>query len=89
MSTNSENYKDQHLIKGEISMIMHKGGEYNPKTGKIEGAKEVIKEQTTKNLIVNTASKLMAWRMAPHMESEQGNTVDEIDSIGGKYATNY
>ena len=78
MKGNNENYQNQHVIKGEISMVMHKGGTYNPKTGKIEGAKEITKEQTTKNLIVNSASKLMAWRMAPLMESEKGNTVEQI-----------
>lgn len=83
MSINNEDYKKQHIIKGEISMVMHKGGEYNPKTGKIEGAKEITKEQKTKNLIVNKASELMAWRMAPTMESETGITVSDLQKITG------
>lgn len=83
MSINNEDYKKQHVIKGEISMVMHKGGEYNPKTGKIEGAQEITKEQKTKNLIVNKASELMAWRMAPTMESETGTTVSDLQKIIG------
>lgn len=83
MSQNNENYSQNHKPSGEISMILHKGGEYNPKTGKIEGAKEIIDEKKVKNLIVNTASKLMAYRMAPMQLSEMGNTVDELQNIMG------
>lgn len=82
-SLNEENYKQQHQPSGSISMIMHKGGEYNPQTGKVEGVKEVVKEQEVKNLIVNSASKLMAYRMAPMQISEAGTTVDELQNIIG------
>ena len=83
MNQNNENYLQNHKPSGEISMVMHKGGEYNPKTRKIEGAKEIVQEKQVKNLIVNTASKLMAYRMAPMQISEMGNTVDELQNIMG------
>ena len=78
--TNTETYKRPH---GDISMVMHRGGEYNPKTGKIEGAEEIIDTKETKNLIVNSASKLMAFRMAPMQISETGTDVTELQNILG------
>ena len=83
MTQNNENYRQQHNPKGTISMVMHKGGEYNPKTGQIEGVKEIVKEEERKNLIVNSASKLMAYRMAPMQISETGTDVSELQSILG------
>ena len=77
---NTEKYKKPH---GEISMIMHRGGDYNPKTGKIEGAEEIIDTKETKNLIVNSASKLMAYRMAPMQISETGTDVTDLQGILG------
>lgn len=58
--------------QGSISMVMHKGGNYNPITGEIEGATEIIDSKEMKNLIVNSASQLMASRMAPLQVSETG-----------------
>lgn len=49
---------------GQIDMILHKGGEYNEETGKIEGG-EIIAEKEVKNLIVDKASELMSCRLAP------------------------
>ena len=77
---NTEKYKKPH---GEISMIMHRGGDYNSKTGKIEGAEEIIDTKETKNLIVNSASKLMAYRMAPMQISETGTDVTDLQGILG------
>jgi hypothetical protein len=50
--------------QGQISMILHKGGEYDPKTGKIING-EIIDTKEVKNLIVDKASELMASRLAP------------------------
>ena len=80
---NAENYKNTRKPHGEISMVMHKGGEYNPKTGQIEGAEKIINKQEVKNLIVNSASKLMAYRMAPMQISETGTDVTELQGILG------
>lgn len=79
----AESYKAARKPHGEISMIMHKGGTYNPATGKIEGAEKIIDKQEVKNLIVNSASKLMAYRMAPLQISETGTDVSEIQGILG------
>lgn len=49
---------------GHIDMILHKGGEYDIKTGTIKNG-AVIAKKEVKNLIVDNASKLMACRMAP------------------------
>ena len=67
--SNEEKYRRP---QGSISMVMHKGGNYNPETGQIEGATEIIDTQNIKNLIVNSASQLMASRMAPLQVSETG-----------------
>lgn len=83
MNQNTESYKETRKPHGEISMIMHKGGEYNPKTGKIEGAEKIIDQKEVKNLIVNSASKLMAYRMAPMQISETGTDVTELQNILG------
>lgn len=50
--------------EGQVSFVLHKGGEFNPQTGKIEGG-EIIAEKEVKNLIVESASVLMARRLAP------------------------
>lgn len=82
-NNNSENYKAQQKPSGSISMVMHRGGEYNPKTGKIEGAKEIIDKKEVKNLIVDSASILMAYRMAPLQVSETNITIDDLQSSFG------
>lgn len=61
---NSENYKDKKPTSGEIGMILHKGGEYDPKTDSIKDG-EIIAQKEIKNLIVDKASVLMAARLAP------------------------
>ena len=58
---NSEKVKKP---SGQITMILHKGGEYDPKTGKIVNG-EIIDKKEIKNLIVDKASELMASRLAP------------------------
>lgn len=80
---NAENYKSTRKPHGEISMVMHKGGTYNPQTGKIEGAQEILDKKEVKNLIVNSASRLMAYRMAPMQISETGTDVTELEGILG------
>lgn len=49
---------------GFIGMVLHKGGEYNVETDTVEGG-EVLEKLEFPNLIVNSASVLMAQRMAP------------------------
>lgn len=61
MMNNSEEFKTP---VGHIGMILHKGGEYDVKTDTIKGG-EIIQKAEFKNLIVNSASVLMAQRMAP------------------------
>ena len=57
---------------GHIGMILHRGGEYDIVTNSIKGG-ELIDSIEFKNLIVNTASILMAQRLAPGYE-ENKNT---------------
>ena len=70
---------------GQISMVLHKGGEYNIHTGKVEGATEIIAEKEVKNLIVDKASELMACRLAPgsHTGLETGGANDGTYLIDG------
>ena len=73
--------------EGYISMVLHKGGEYNTNTGKIEGG-EILQETAGKNLIVNMASELMASRMAPGSHtgaSASGSIVGEFLEKGLQY----
>ena len=56
------NEKYMKPIKGQITMIAHKGGHFE--NGKLVGG-EIIDTETIQNLIVNSASVLMAERMAP------------------------
>ena len=65
--------------KGEIGMVLHEGGEYNPKNGKIEGGK-ILKESSYNNLIVNDASRLMAARLHPNNKS---NGEDFLETTNG------
>jgi hypothetical protein len=67
---NSEKVKKP---KGNIGMILHKGGEYNEETGKIEEGKVIAKREVD-NLIVDKASELMACRLAP------GSATGSIDN---------
>lgn len=70
---------------GQISMVLHKGGEYDKKTGTIKGAEEIITEKEVKNLIVNKASELMACRLAPgsHTGPESGGADEGTFLIDG------
>ena len=54
--------KEAQEVKGQLSMFLHKGGEFV--NGKLVNG-EIIREQTIQNLIVDKASQLMAARMAP------------------------
>lgn len=49
---------------GQINMIIHRGGEYDKTSGTIIGG-EILSEKEIPNLIVDTASQLMACRLAP------------------------
>jgi hypothetical protein len=60
----SENYKIVKPTSGQIGMILHKGGEYDPKTNTIKDG-EIITQKEIKNLIVDRASVLMACRLSP------------------------
>ena len=50
--------------QGQIGFILHRGGTYDPQTNTIKGG-EILAEKEVKNLIVNSASVLMARRLAP------------------------
>ena len=50
--------------QGQIGFILHKGGTYDPQTNTIKGG-EILAQKEVKNLIVETASVLMARRLAP------------------------
>jgi hypothetical protein len=71
---------DTKSVRGQLSLIEHKGGEFI--NGKLVGG-EIIHEETIQNLIVDTASQLMAARMAPGAitgatdPAFQGNFVDK------------
>jgi hypothetical protein len=67
---NTENFKKP---TGEIGFILHKGGEYDSKTGKIKNG-EVIASKEVQNLIVDKASELMACRLAP------GSHIGNVDN---------
>lgn len=78
---------------GSVLMIMHKGGDYNIETNKIDNG-EVLAKREIKNLIVNEASKFMAIRMAPgslggNLDTSgtyiPGITTGEYETIGLKY----
>lgn len=51
--------------KGEIGIVMHRGGTYDINTDSLTPDAEIIKSIEFPNLIVNKASILMAQRMAP------------------------
>ena len=77
---NNEQFKKP---SGQIEMVLHKGGEFNKESCQLENVKEVIAKKDVKNLIVNTASQLMAYRMAPLQVSETGTDITTIKSILG------
>ena len=77
---NNEQFKKP---SGQIEMVLHKGGEFDKETCKLENVEEVIAKKDVKNLIVNTASQLMAYRMAPLQVSETGTDVTTIKNILG------
>jgi hypothetical protein len=77
---NNEQFKTP---SGQIEMVLHKGGEFNKESCKLENVEEVIAKKDVKNLIVNTASQLMAYRMAPLQVSETGTDVTTIKGILG------
>jgi hypothetical protein len=62
---------------GQIGLVLHRGGELNPETGKVEGG-EILEQIEMKNLIVNSASKLMAMRIAPGINPK----TDPVDNTG-------
>lgn len=51
--------------KGDIKMFLHKGGMWLPDKQKMSDDTKIIKYQEDKNLVVSSASILMASRMAP------------------------
>lgn len=62
--------------KGDIRVIMHKGGKYDTKTGTIIGG-EVLRDEKDHNLIVNDASLLISSRMAPpDLNTDKGTRYD-------------
>ena len=77
---NNEQFKTP---SGQIEMVLHKGGEFNKESCKLENVEEVIAKKDVKNLIVNTASQLMAYRMAPLQVSETGTDITTIKGILG------
>ena len=56
--------KDQKQPQGDVTFILHKGGEFNKDTQQFENA-EIISTEEAHNLIVDSASTLMARRMYP------------------------
>ncbi|MNC02765.1 hypothetical protein D3C81_797900 [compost metagenome] len=62
MFKNNEIFKTP---KGYIGMCLHRGGEYDPTTGRLTKDAEILQEAEFPNLIVNKASVLMAQRLAP------------------------
>lgn len=78
----SENYKIAKPTSGQIGMILHKGGEYDPKTDSIKDG-EIIAQKEIKNLIVDKASVLMACRLAPGSNITGTNNPD--DSMEGTF----
>lgn len=78
--------------KGTVTMIMHKGGEFDLTTNSVVNGTEIARRQI-KNLIVNEASRFMAARMAPGATNgkmhgsnyEPGRTDGEFESCGLKY----
>lgn len=84
-----DNYK---IPNGSVRMILHKGGNFNINTGKIENG-YIISEKEIKNLIVNEASTFMAVRMSPGKQAgsnkgdiySPGNTDGEYESQGLKF----
>lgn len=63
---------------GYIGMILHKGGEWNAQTQSLTPDAEIIEKVEFKNLIVNSASTLMAQRMAPSASTSTTTAGDFI-----------
>lgn len=63
---------------GYIGMILHKGGEWDAKTQSLTPDAEIIEKVEFKNLIVNSASVLMAQRMAPSADTSTTTAGDFI-----------
>lgn len=73
---NSDEFKKP---SGYIGIVLHKGGEYDNQTDSIIGG-ELLEKTEFKNLIVNTASILMAQRLAPGASTgENSNTGTNIE----------
>lgn len=68
---------------GEISMYLYKDGYYDDSTNQFSLGSKILKEQNIKNLIVNSASILMAARMAPG--SKTGSSSD-LDVLSGSFS---
>lgn len=79
MNKNSEKFRTP---EGQIGFILHKGGKYNPETGKVEGG-EILAQKEVKNLIVETASVLMARRLAPGDNPTSPAPEVPLDSVSG------
>jgi hypothetical protein len=74
---------------GSVTMILHKGGNLSLEKNEIIDG-EIIAKREIKNLIVNSASTLMAMRMAPgkiegHVDVATGEYIP--GKVGGEYNT--
>lgn len=79
MNKNSETFRTP---QGQVSFTLHKGGKFNPETGKVEGG-EIQAQKEVKNLIVETASVLMARRLAPNDNSTSPAPEIPAEAISG------
>ena len=68
--------------QGQIGFILHRGGTYDPQTNTIKGG-EILAEKEVKNLIVNSASVLMARRLAPGDNTTSPVPPIDYDPISG------
>lgn len=72
---------------GYITMILHKGGDYDLSTGKVVNGLELDRREF-KNLIVNSASSFMAARMAPgKVNGKIINSSYSAGITGGEFET--
>ncbi|AEO93450.1 gp190 [Bacillus phage G] len=65
---------------GHIGIILHRGGEYDIETNTVQGG-ELLEQIEFKNLIVNTASTLMAQRLAPGYEQNKNTGTFIADGL--------
>lgn len=71
----------QKPITGYVGMFLHKGGEYDIQRLRMTDDARIIRSTEFENLIVNTASTLMAQRLAPGNSSSVGSTPNYNDYI--------